>query len=255
MILTKGVKKMSKYTTELRFICENFAGLNESQGSSKVDEIIDIARPKIFNFEYPIFDEEYKPQLEHKIIRHFYTREIGQETFGLFQLELNKAMNDIMPYYNELYKSAKLEFDPLTDVSYERSTSESASNSMSTSESGSTSDSGTINNSLTPESYEWILEQDTPQNQLQDVAELNYLTRATKNQRGGTDREQTTSTGNATSASELQSAGTSTRDYLESLKGYRNNNPSKLLDDYRKTILNIDLLIIGELEKLFFQLW
>lgn len=251
----KGVKKMSKYTTELRFICETLAGETESQGASKVDEIIDLARPQIFNFDYPIFDEEYKPQLEHKIIRHFYTREIGQETFGLFQLELNKAMNDIMPYYNELYKSAKLEFDPLTDVSYERSTSESADTSLSTSESQSDSASNQTYDSMLPESFEWNLEQDTPQNQLQGVADLQYLTRATKIQRGGADQSYSRYQGNNTSASEHESAGTSTRDYLESLKGYRNNNPSKLLDDYRKTILNIDLLIIGELEKLFFQLW
>ena len=250
-----GVIAVSKYTTEIRFICETYAGYDKSQDNDKVDEIIEQARTKIFDFAYPIFDEDYRPQLEHKILRHFYTREIGQETVGLFKLELNKTMNDIMPYYNELYLSAKLEFDPLTDVSYEKSSSESTSTSLSSSESGSTSDSSSTNSSLTPESYEWNLEQDTPQNGLTGVETMEYLSRANKIQRGGTDRQLTSGNNTGTSASQLSSAGTSSRDYLESLKGYRNNNPSKLLDDYRKTILNIDLLIIGELEKLFFQLW
>lgn len=258
---------MSKYTTELRYICETFAGYDESQGASKVDEVIDKSRAKLFNFTYPIFDEEYRPELEHKIIRHFYTREIGQETVGLFQLELNRTMNDIMPYYNQLYLSARLEFDPLTDLNYERSgseslsTSESTASSLSSSESGSTSDSSNTSNSLTPNSYEWNLEQDTPQNGLIGVETMEYLSRATKTTRGGYDTENGNANSTGTSASELQSAGNTSREgldekgYLESFKGYRGNNPSKLLDDYRKTFLNIDLLIIGELEKLFFQLW
>ena len=35
---------MSKYTTELRFICENSAGLTESVGYSGIDEVLDKAR-------------------------------------------------------------------------------------------------------------------------------------------------------------------------------------------------------------------
>ena len=58
---------MSKYTTEVRFICEQNAGLIESEGCDSVDRIIDSARSKIFNFYYPIFDEDYRSVLEHKI--------------------------------------------------------------------------------------------------------------------------------------------------------------------------------------------
>ena len=39
---------MSKYTTELRFICESLAGLTESQGYDQVNWIIEQAAPKIF---------------------------------------------------------------------------------------------------------------------------------------------------------------------------------------------------------------
>ena len=254
---------MSKYTTEVRFICETFAGMRESQGQTKVEDIISQARTKIFNFYYPIFDEDYRPILEKNILRHFYTREIGQESVGLWQLALDKKLNDIMPYYNQLYNSTKLEFDPLTDISYTKSgseslsTSESTESSLSTSESNSTSDH--YLDSLTPQSYEWNLEQDTPQNTLTQVENMEYLTRAVKTQHGGTDRN--AHDGNNSSSSQGESAGTTSREtldekgYLEKLSGYRNNNPSKLLQDYRETFLNIDLMIIGELEKLFFQLW
>lgn len=107
---------MSKYTTELRYICETLNGLTESKGYSSINEILDNAIPQIFDFDYPIFDESYRHVLEKKILKHYYTREIGMETYGLWKLKLDDKMNIIMPYYNELYKSAALEFNPLWDV-------------------------------------------------------------------------------------------------------------------------------------------
>lgn len=107
---------MSKYTTELRFICETLCGYTESQGLSKVEEIISKSAPLIFDFDYPIFDENYKIPLEKKIIRHYYLREIGFETLGIWKLKLNDKMNEIMPYFNQLYESELLKFNPLIDV-------------------------------------------------------------------------------------------------------------------------------------------
>lgn len=110
------VMQMSKYTTELRFVCESLCGYTESQGLSKVEEIIAKSAPLIFDFDYPIFDEDYKIQLEKKIIRHYYLREIGFETLGVWKLKLNDKMNEIMPYFNQLYESELLKFNPLIDV-------------------------------------------------------------------------------------------------------------------------------------------
>lgn len=106
---------MSKYTTEVRYICETYAGLDESVGYDRINEVIAASRDQIFE-EYPIFDEEYRSVLNTKILRHYYTREICAETVGLWKLWLNNKMNEIMPYYNELYRSALLEFNPLYDV-------------------------------------------------------------------------------------------------------------------------------------------
>lgn len=107
---------MSKYTTELRFICETEAGKTESVGFSDVDEVISDALPHIFDFDFPIFDENYRVPLETKIIRHYYTREIGLETYGLWKLKLQTKLNEIMPYYNKLYESELYKYNPLYDV-------------------------------------------------------------------------------------------------------------------------------------------
>lgn len=109
---------MSKYTTEIRFICETLAGLTESEGYGSISSIIAKSRTKIFDFDYPIFDQAYKPVLETKILKHYYTREIGVETVGLFKHFLDVKMNEIMPFYNKLYLSDTLNFNPLYDVDY-----------------------------------------------------------------------------------------------------------------------------------------
>ena len=107
---------MSKYTTEVRYICENYAGLTESGGYSSINTILEQARSHVFDFEYPIFDEAYRGVLEKKILKHYYTREIATETVGLWKHFLDMRMNEIMPYYNQLYSSELLKFNPFYDV-------------------------------------------------------------------------------------------------------------------------------------------
>lgn len=111
---------MSKYTTEVRFICENYAGYKESVGYDSIDDVISKSRTKIFDFNYPIFDEAYRAVLETKILEHYYTREICEETVGLWKLRLKAKMNEIMPYYNKLYNSELLTFNPLYDTDYHK---------------------------------------------------------------------------------------------------------------------------------------
>ena len=99
------VIRMSKYTTEVRYICESKSGFTPEEIRDKtIDQIIDAARPRIFNFSYPIYESEHKPALEKKILMHYYTREIAAETVGLWQLWLNDTLNLIMPKYNKLYE-------------------------------------------------------------------------------------------------------------------------------------------------------
>ena len=110
---------MSDYTTQLRFICESYANRNDKPvPQHDVDSIIAAARPKIFDFDYPIFDPDYKETLESKIISHYYTREIGLETVGLFKHHLKNRMREIMPFYNQMYASEKLKFDPFMNTEF-----------------------------------------------------------------------------------------------------------------------------------------
>lgn len=279
---------MSKYTTELRYICETEAGLSESVGYSKIKDVIAKAIPKIFDFDFPIFDENYRNVLETKILKHYYTREIGLETYGLWKLKLDTKLNEIMPFYNQLYKSALLEFNPLYEVDYSKTgnrdssgtrdntenNSESYDESIDTNESHDESTSnyndGTLTKGTTTTTTNYF--SDTPQGAISNVIDGTYLTNATYNVTGNTGSDNTSNSGSADSESSSKSKNekdgsrkgsktsnsnlTDTESYLESVRGKMSSKSySTLLMEYRETFINIDMMLIEELSDLFFGLW
>lgn len=115
--------KMAKYTTEVRNICESKAGLEESKGFNNIDSILNDSWNKIFTTQCTFFDDNYRPVLCKKILKHYYTREIGLETVGLWMLHMNRKLEEIMPYYNQMYESELLEFNPLYTMDLHKSRS------------------------------------------------------------------------------------------------------------------------------------
>lgn len=72
---------------------------------------------------YPIFDEGHRAILNNKIIRHYYFREICCDSPERFNFYLETKMDEIMPYYNQLYKSELLEYNPLATEFYSETNS------------------------------------------------------------------------------------------------------------------------------------
>lgn len=101
---------MSVYTTQVRWIVEVNSLDAEDQPMSKR---IEIACPRIFNFTYPIWSENHRVTLEKKILLRYFNKEIGLETVGLWKLYMEERLNDIMPYYVDLYETTTREFDYL----------------------------------------------------------------------------------------------------------------------------------------------
>lgn len=275
---------MAKYTTELRTICESYAGYDSRQGYMKTKDVISEALPKLFDFDFPIYDEAYRTVLETKIVKHFYTREICAETIGRWKLFLDEKLNLIMPYYNEWYKSTTIEFNPLYDVDI---TTEHTKGNEGNSENSGSHDNSVENNrtygrsdkyerNLTNTNHDtvngtdWTYNNDTPQGGINGLESLNYLSSATKNTtanttdsngtQGGSDSRVISDTDD-TSVSDTgsikgNSKYTDTETYLQHVVGKTSGaSYSKLLSEYRKTIVNIDMEIINELEDLFMQIW
>lgn len=218
---------MSKYTTQVRYICETLAGLTESKGVYSVQEVLDKSWDKIFG-EFPIFDETYRKHLCCKILKHYYTREIGEETFGLWKLRIETTMSEIMPYYNELYKSTLLQFDPLVNKDISRKVGVSSNGTGTTEQTGS---SDSVNKYSR-----------TPQGGLQGLRDETYLTDA----RILEDKAE----------SKNVSTVKQNEDTVETIKGLEMGvSYSKLIMEYRDSLLNVDLQVIEALANCFMGIW
>ena len=63
----------------------------------------------IFDFDYPIFREEYRETFEQHSIDYFLDEEIAHETVAQFKLRLKSKLNLIMPYYNKIFLTQEME--------------------------------------------------------------------------------------------------------------------------------------------------
>lgn len=255
---------MSKYTSKVRYICENYAGLTESVGYNSTSDVIANARSKVFDFSYPIFDENYRSVLETKILKHFYTREIGAESVGLWKLWLDTRLNEIMPYYNQLYKSELIEFNPLYDIDltrdHLRNNNGTQNDTGSFSENGSNSEHDINENTGSVNDDNWNYYSDTPQGGVNGLESLTYLTNATHNTNANSSQglNERTGTGETHRSGDNRNSSSlnSTEDYLEHVKGKNGGaSYSKMLQEYRQTFINIDMQVINELNDLFMNLW
>ena len=255
---------MSKYTTEVRFICESKAGLSESTGCDNVDDIISKSWDKIFTSKAVFFDESYRAILCQKILKHYYLREIGSETVGIWKLWLNTRLEEIMPFYNQLYKSALIEFNPLYDVDLKRTHNRKIDSSKQDTGTSQSVSSGEINASGTSSgssnNTKKDLYSDTPQGAITGLENENYLTNARKVTDTGSTSNENSSTGtNKTTVNDdTSNTGTanSLEDYAENVIGKQGSESySSMLLKFRETFLNIDMQVIEEFSDLFMGLW
>ena len=259
---------MSKYTTQVRFICENKSELKVSGGSSDVDNIIANSWNKIFTSKAPFFDEAYRSVLCQKILKHYYLREICCETVGIWTLWMNTRLEEIMPYYNQLYESTKIKFNPMHDVDFirehKRTENETANGNRDTTSNRNTNitSNGTSNRTTSSDENKKDLYSDTPQGALTGVENETYLTNARKitDNVNGTDNAEANNIeeniSNYSDKEETTSNIDTTENYIETLVGKQGTESfSGLLNKFRETFLNIDMMVIEEFSDLFFGLW
>jgi len=97
---------------------------------------------------YPIFNESYRPVLNHVILEYYRFREIGWQNTEVFKQKLNLRMEMIMRgKYNDLYKAKAIEFNPRYNVEMHETFSHTVehNNTATTNTSGETNGTSDIN--------------------------------------------------------------------------------------------------------------
>lgn len=192
-----------------------------------------------------------RAELNNKILSYYRWREIGFETVGRFIFELETALNEIMPYYNQLFYSADQDFNPIYNVDYIRNTqrNKSDTNIGSQSTSTNTTASGTDTSSNTE--YTKNVNSKTPQNQLsidgENINSVDYADDASWGKASGSTSGSNTTNGSSQTNGSNSVIGNEKEGIVETTKGnFGVTSAQDLILKYRQTLLNIEQLIIND---------
>ena len=218
---------MSKYTFELRELfepikfnppiftreqVENFFTNYELTDYLTTEQIETITEFGVWN----------KQKLARKIVDHYYMRESGFETIGLFKHYAKVTMQELMEKYLPLIYSASIKYDPLVNVDY----TETFNRTADTTNEGSSNSSSSNNAS---------------------ILAGNYASSTTANETESSIEDETTTS----------STSNNEEEYTKRVKGNSGVSATaqKMVEQYRQNIIAIDSEIIKELSVLFMGLY
>ena len=220
---------MAKYTMELRTVCdivgrdtvENYFKDYCLNNYLRENEIETILNANIWS----------KDRLAEQVVDHYFMREIGYETIGLFKHYCKVYMREIMERYLPLIYSNSINYDPLVNVDY---TEEFTRNINGTGESTSKNNASGLS-----------VNSDTPQGQInkEDILSGEYASNT-----GASETESTINDNTKNNTDET---------YTKRVKGNSGSlsTSQKLIQQYRENIIAINENIIKELDKLFMGLY
>ena len=188
-----------------------------------------------------------RQELNKKILDYYMYREIGFETVNRFLHELEISLNEIMPYYNQLFFSADQDYNIIYNVDYKRTIDRDlAGNTSSNTESSATDSTET-----TADNTSWAkrVSSDTPQNQLsitnKQIDNVDYANEVNWN------KDEATQTGSTSGTANTSASGTGTNKEIESTIETTKGNfgvvsAQDLIKKYRELIINIEQQIIND---------
>lgn len=189
----------------------------DAEETTKIKNLASAGREDIFDFEYPLSANIDKEDFEVMILNHFLMRRIGYDTLNAFKIALNVKLNEVMQIYNKMFDMLD-GWDIFNDG--ERVT-EAGNNSL--------------NNITTSQNISDRRYSDTPQQQLKNVQDGEYIT----------DYNYDQDSGNVSSSTAGTDSRTITRTPSDKMKLY------KEFIENKKSIMT---MIFEDLEPLFYGL-
>lgn len=207
-----------------------------SKNTIEINQLVNDLDFNLFDFEYNLYDNELKSVFEKKFIDHFYFYEIGLTPIARFKKALQIKLNDIYPYFKQLYQTElrcnDIDFMLNKDLK-EQYTRELTGNSLVNQSSTSTTKDTSLN-----------INNDTPQNKIDDLDQ--FMTSASKN------TDNSTMNSNGTNSAENNSTETYS---LVSQGNIGVTSSAELLEKWRNVLINIDQLIFNECNDLFMLIY
>lgn len=139
---------------------------------SKIKDMWQKARIYIFNFDYVLTNNVSRETFEHNILNHYLMRRINYDTVTLFQIMLENKLSEILPKYNMLWDSLNG-----WDIFKSGTTTREYTDNTTTFNTGNNTGENTgTTNTVNNTGYS-----DTPQSNIADINNSEYLTEYTHN--------------------------------------------------------------------------
>lgn len=231
---------MAKYTFELRELFEPIKFNPPLYSRSEVEDFF-----KDYELSDYLTQEQIdvinnagiwsKDKLARKIVDHYYMRESGLETIGLFKHYAKVIMQEVMEENLPLIYSASIQYDPLVNVDYTETFNRTADNT------------GESNSSSNNKSSGLVVGSNTPQGRIskQGILQGDYASSTSANENEANITDTTTTEGNTK------------ENYTKNVKGNSGVSATaqRMVLQYRENIVAIDRKIIKELNILFMGLY
>lgn len=196
-----------------------------------------------------------REQLNNRILNHYKYREIGFETVGRFLDELEITMCEIMPRYNELFKTVETMAElpsPFDNVDVVEKFEQTRTATSSSTQDGTRTTEGT--DTVTRSGSDKIKHSDTPQNSISDID--NYMSDYTETTNNGSDSnvsegsEVTSNTGSSTATDTLSHTYTKTGN--QGVNTYAHD-----MNEFRTSIIDVVDQIVNDarLNELFMMVY
>lgn len=274
---------MAQYTIELLEVIKSLALIKSNNSITDydtVDDFVDDNFHLIFR-DYGLDDKAHQEILSRKIVKHFLFDEISVTPYAKWVFLLNRKLEEIMPYYNQLYA---VEFTPImalldtdytetldrtvdtetgthtereSNTDYDRTntdTLEKESTSTSTQEEASNNKSVTERmGSDVPFDIKGAFNSPTQTSKDDTVGNTDSSYSGVGNENEVRNDERITKSLETIAGSSNSQLDSGTREIYE--KHFKGKKGGVLYSDafikYQKAIINIDMMIIGELRELF----
>lgn len=228
---------MSKYTITIKNLC-SLLGRVEVESWFQDYELTDFLTQEEINV-INTRGTWNKEKLASLIVDHYYMREIGYETSGLFKHYVKVTMREIMESKAPLIYSSAIKYEPLVNVDFtETFTRNIKDDTINTGTSNSTANASGL-----------TVNSDTPQGQINknEILQGKYATNTGAGESTNTD----------TTTTNMNENKNTDENYSKNVKGNSGVSATAqhMIQQYRDNIRAINYEIIEELKPLFMGLW
>lgn len=217
---------------------------------------------------YPLYKPEKvydlvpdREELNNRLLNHYKYREIGFETVGRFLDELQITMSEIMPRYNELFKTVVTMAElpsPFDNVDVTETFSETRTENGGTETSSTASDTTTTNNTVGSDSKQ--VQAQTPQGSInipaKNIDTVPYADQVNWGKDNSNSNGTSTSNGETTTSTANESTGTTEHTYTKKGNQGVNTYAHDMLE-YRTAIIDVVDQIVNDprINELFMLVW